>query len=187
MTARRLYARGPRAIALALACALPLAGCSLLNPANPTTTPTTTGVTTQPSPSASPSSSPSASPSATPSATPSVTPTAEPTGPITGAPAGAPVKPEVFLATVDTANGNLRVVADVPGIYENGGLCTVKVTHGSTSLQQHSTGAADATSTACGLFTFALADLPSGTATIVVSYQSDAHTGSSDPYSVTIP
>jgi hypothetical protein len=113
--------------------------------------------------------------------------TPTPTGPLTGAPAGASVKPEVFLATVDTGNGILRVVANVPGIYEDGGVCTVKVTDGSVVLQKQNSGEADATSTACGLFTFRLSDLPSGTATIVASYQSAGHAGSSDSTKVTIP
>jgi hypothetical protein len=88
---------------------------------------------------------------------------------------------------VDTGNGVLRVVANVPGIYEDGGICTVKVTDGSVVLQKQNAGESDATSTACGLFTFGLSDLPSGTATIVVSYQSASHTGSSAPTEVTIP
>jgi hypothetical protein len=108
-------------------------------------------------------------------------------GPIQGAPAGTPVKPEVFLATVDTANGVLRVVADVPGIYEDGGTCTVKVTAGATVVQKHSTGAADVSSTACGQFVFTLADLASGTASIVVSYQSTAYSGTSGITKVTLP
>lgn len=97
------------------------------------------------------------------------------------------MKPEVFLATVDAANGVLRVVADVPGIYEDGGICTVKVTAGATVIQKHGTGAADATSTACGQFVFSLGDLPAGTASIVVSYQSAAHAGTSGVTKVTIP
>jgi hypothetical protein len=168
-----------------IACALPVTGCSLLNgPAIVVSgSPSATGPTASESPSASPSPSVSASPS--PASTTAATPT--PTGPITGAPAGTPVKPEVFLATVDTGNGVLKVVANVPGIYEDGGDCTVKVTGGSVVLQKQNTGEADATSTACGLFTFWLSDLPSGTATIVASYQSASYAGSSDPTKVTIP
>ncbi len=175
----------PRAAALAVACALPVAGCSLFN--GPAIIVTPSPSTTASSPSPSPSPSPSLSPSATPS--PSVTAAAlpSPTGPIQGAPAGTPVKPEVFLATVDTADNVLRVVADVPGIYEDGGTCTVKVTAGATVVQKHSTGAADASSTACGQFVFSLGDLPSGTASIVVSYESAAHSGSSGITKVTIP
>ena len=110
-------------------------------------------------PSASASPSPTASPSASPSPSPSASATHAPSGPITGAAAGTPVTPEIFLATVDTGSGQLRVVVDVPGIFEDGGLCTVKVTDGGAEIQKHNTGAADATSTACGLFTFALSDL----------------------------
>jgi hypothetical protein len=97
------------------------------------------------------------------------------------------VKPEVFLATVDAAGGVLRVVADVPGIYEDGGTCTVKVTAGATVVQKHSTGAADVSSTACGQSVFSLSDLPSGSASIVVSYQSSKYSGSSGATKVTLP
>ena len=148
----------PRAAAIAIACALPVAGCSLLN-----------------------------GPAIIVSKTPSASASPSPSGPIQGAPAGTPVKPEVFLANVDTAAGVLRVVADVPGIYEDGGTCTVKVTDGASVVQKHSTGAADVTSTACGQFVFSLGDLPSGTASIVVSYQSPKYTGTSGATKVVIP
>jgi hypothetical protein len=179
-------AHGARVIAIAVACALPVSGCSIFSAATPTETASvTTSVT--PSPSITPSASPSASPSPSPSPSPSVSVTAEPSGPIVGKPAGSPVKPEIFLATVDTTAGVLRVVVDVPNIYEDGGLCTTRVTAGTTRLQAHNTGAANATSTACGQFTFDLADLPSGSATIVASYQSSKYSGDSDPEKVTIP
>ena len=174
----------PRAAALAIACALPVAGCSLLN--GPAIIVSASPSATASSPSPSVSASPSPSPSATLSPTVAASASPSPSGPIQGAPAGTPVKPEVFLATVDAANGVLRVVADVPGIYEDGGTCTVKVTAGTTVVQKHSTGAADVSSTACGQFVFSLSDLPSGTASIVVSYQSPAHTGTSGVTKVTI-
>jgi hypothetical protein len=93
----------------------------------------------------------------------------------------------VFLATVDTANSLLRVVVYVPGIFEDGGLCTVTVTDGSAVLQKKATGSADVSSTACGQFTFALADLPHGTASIVAAYTSPKHSGSSAATKVAIP
>ena len=187
MTTREGWRRAPHWAAIAIACALPIAGCSLLEgPAIIVSgSPTATSPSATESPSASPS--PSDSVSASPSPSDVVNATPNPTGAITGAPAGTPVKPEVFLATVDTGNGVLRVVATVPGIYEDGGVCTVKVTDGSVVLQKQNTGEADATSTACGLFSFWLSELPSGTATIVASYQSASHAGSSAPTKVTIP
>lgn len=179
----------PRAAGIAIACALPIAGCSWLNPPAKTQTGGTTLPITSASPTVSASASASPSPSADPTAKPSPSHSAAPTpsGPIVGAPAGAPVKPEVFLATVDTANGLLRVVVYVPGIFEDGGLCTVKVTDGSAALQKQATGASDVSSTACGQFTFALGDLPSGTASIVASYSSSKHAGSSAVTKVAIP
>ena len=176
----------PRAAAIAIACALPVAGCSLLNgPAIIVSKTPSASASPSPSPSVSPSPSRSPSPSASPG--PSAAPSPSPSGPIQGAPAGTPVKPEVFLANVDSAAGVLRVVADVPGIYEDGGTCTVKVTDGASVVQKHSTGAADVTSTACGQFVFSLGDLPSGTASIVVSYQSPKYTGTSGATKVVIP
>ena len=175
----------PRAAALAIACALPVAGCSLLDGPAIIVSASPSATASSPSPSVSPSPSPSSSVS--PSPGPSASASPPPAGPIQGAPAGTPVKPEVFLATVDAANGVLRVVADVPGIYEDGGTCTVKVTAGATVVQKQSTGAADVSSTACGQFVFSLDDLPSGTASIVVSYQSGAHSGSSGATKVAIP
>jgi len=177
---------GARALAVSVACAVPLAGCSLFSaPSATETSAYTPSVTPSSSPSATTSPSPTASPSPSPS--PSATQATPPTGPITGVPAGTPVKPEIFLATVDTAGGVLKVVTDVPDIFEDGGLCTVAVTAGSTKLQEHNTGAANATNTACGQFVFDLGALPSGKATIVASYQSAKHSGSSDPYPVTLP
>lgn len=174
----------PRAAALAIACALPVAGCSLLDgPAIIVSG--SPSATAKPSPSASVSASPSPSPSVSASPNPSASPA--PSGPIQGPPAGTPVKPEVFLATVDAANGVLRVVADVPGIYEDGGTCTVTVTAGATVIQKQGIGAADVTSTACGQYVFSLNDLPAGTASIVVSYESPAHAGTSGVTKVTIP
>lgn len=178
----------PRTAGIALVCALSVAGCSWLNAPAKTEATATTASIHGPSPTARASA--SASPSASHSVTPSPSHTAAAptaTGPIEGAPAGTPVKPDVFLATVDTANALLRVVVYVPGIFEDGGLCTVKVTDGSAVLQKKATGSADVSSTACGQFTFALADLPSGTASIVASYASPKYAGSSVATNVTIP
>lgn len=185
MTARPRWRTAPRAAVFAVACTLPAAGCGLFD--GPAIIVSDSPSITDPSPSESPSASPWPSVSASASPSPTAVATPEPTGPIVGAPAGAAVKPDIFLATVDTSGGVLRIVVSVPGIYEDGGVCTVKVTDGSVVLQESNTGESDATSTACGLFTFPLDDLPAGTATILASYQSAKHAGSSDPTTVTIP
>jgi hypothetical protein len=130
------------------------------------------------------SSSPSPSATISPSPSPSES---EPSGPITGAPVGTPVTPEIFMATIDEEGGVLRVVVMVPGIYEDGGLCTVTAEgHASTSIK-YQYGVADVSSTACGEFTFSLEQLGSGTATVTADYQSSKHSGTSEATEVTIP
>jgi hypothetical protein len=108
-------------------------------------------------------------------------------GPIEGAAAGTPAVPEIFMTSVDTTAGVLRVVVFVPGVYEDGGRCAVTVVAGSVTISKENTGQADVASTACGQFTFSLADLPSGTAAVTANYQSDKYTGSSVAQDVDIP
>ncbi|MCJ7826647.1 MAG: hypothetical protein MUP36_00165 [Demequinaceae bacterium] len=160
---------------LALAI-LPLSACL---PTDPSGTPTP-GENPSPSASESPSPSAKASPSPSPSGI-------EPSGPITGPPAGTPVTPEIFLATIDTDEGVLRVVVLVPGIYEDGGNCSVSVVGKSSTILKYGTGAADVSSTACGQFTFPLAQLGKGTAIITADYQSVKYVGTSETMEVQVP
>lgn len=131
---------------------------------------------------------PSATPSPGPSLYPSPSPSAsEPVGPIVGAPDGTPVTPEIFLAIVDFDDEVLRVVVDVPGIYEDGGTCTVTVRAGTLTLVKENVGAADVSSTACGQFEFALSAMPPGTAKVTAAYESGKHAGTSEVTEVDIP
>lgn len=91
------------------------------------------------------------------------------------------------MATVDADAGELRVVAIVPGIYEDGGSCSVTVTGQVSTILKEETGAADASYTACGEFTFSLTQLGSGTASIMVAYQSVKYSGESETMEVEIP
>ena len=167
-------------VAFALAAVLQMSACSFTTD---TTEPSGTA-----SPDASTSPNPSASPSSSPSPTPSPTPSPEePTGPITGAPSDTPVTPEIFMATVDTGEGVLRVVVLVPGIYEDGGDCAVTVKGKASTLLREGEGAADVSSTACGQFTFSLSQLGSGKASITASYKSDKYSGTSKVTEVSIP
>ncbi len=174
---------GPRALgALAVIAVTTLAACTPFGPTEITPTPEVT-VTTSHGPT------PSPSPSATrgTSASPSPSPSATISGPIQNAPVGSVVSPEVFLSIVDATAGELQVVANVPGITENGGMCTVTVTAGSVVISKTSTGAANVTTTECGQFTFPLSELPAGTASIVVAYQSASYSGLSNTDNVTLP
>lgn len=166
-----------KVVMIGVCVAVMVAGCTSPTPGStaPSTSPTAT-----PSVSDSPATSPSVSPSA--SATP------EPTdGAIVGAPVGSPVTPEIFIATVDTAANQLIVVVNVPGIFEDGGTCTVTVKSGSATVSLNRIGEADASATACGQFTFSLNQLPGTTASIVATYDSDKHDGSSPATTVDLP
>jgi len=144
--------------------------------------------TSTPHQSASPLVSPSPSPSSSASADASPSPSeSDPSGPITGAPAGTPVTPEIFMTTIDENEGILRVVVFVPGIYEDGGSCTVTVHGQSSTILRQQTGVADVSSTACGQFTFSLSQLGSGEATVTAGYESDKYSGDSETETVTIP
>ena len=95
--------------------------------------------------------------------------------------------PDIFMVTVDESAGELRVVVYVPGIIEDGGMCTVVVTNNDTTVTQAHEGFADVSSTACGLFTFPLSDVPRGMARITAEYESAAYAGVSPPAEVEIP
>ena len=167
--------RRTAAVILAVAATVLMSACSFGGPGVPSSS---GDLSPSPSPSLTATPSPSASPDPSPSGS---------IGPIESEPNGSPVTPEIFLATVDTDAGVLNVVVLVPGIYEDGGTCTVTVKDQSTTVNKSGLGASDVSSTACGQFTFALAALPSGTATITASYQSTTHSGTSAPTQVDIP
>lgn len=91
------------------------------------------------------------------------------------------------MTTLDEGEGVLRVIVFVPGIYEDGGLCTVTVHGRSSTILKENTGVADVSSTACGQFTFSLSQLGSGKATVMAGYESDKHSGVSETTEVSIP
>jgi hypothetical protein len=173
-----------RAVGVAL-LALGVSAC-LPEDSPQTSSPANESPTSQVGPSTSPTLSTSMSPS--PSASPSPSPDGpHPTGAITGAPAGAPVTPEIFWYDVDPDGGVLTVIVFVPGIYEDGGSCTVLVEGQLGTILKEQKGAADVTSTACGQFTFSLSQLGSGKATVTAGYESSKHSGTSEAVEVTIP
>ena len=167
--------RRTAAVILAVASTVLMSACSFGGPGVPSSS---GDLSPSPSPSLTATPSPSASPDPSPSGS---------IGPIESEPNGSPVTPEIFLATVDTDAGVLNVVVLVPGIYEDGGTCTVTVKDQSTTVNKSGLGASDVSSTECGQLTFALAALPSGTATVTASYQSTTHSGTSAPTQVDIP
>ena len=96
----------------------------------------------------------------------------------------------VTVEIVDAAfyqdTSRLEVVAQVVGLVESGGECSLKFLAGDFSLES-SIGAEDSsTYTVCSLYV-AESELPSGTAVVSVTYSSDSHRGESAPVSVVIP
>ncbi len=178
-TARTILASAGIVIAAATA------GCTAPPPEPVVVTLTPTVVPVAPDPTTAPTATPSASPSPTPSATPSPEPTIF--GPITNPPAGQAVVPEVSLATVDTDAMVLVVRADVPGIVEDGGTCSVSVTVSATVVKKSNIAAGNVTTTECGQYLFPLSSLPKGRAFVTVYYSSPTHSGKSLPTEVSLP
>ncbi len=160
------------AAATIIALSLALSGCTVFYPhwgetAMPTPTKTT-------SPSSSASIEPSPSESATASASPSA------------APKNKAVL-EVLSSEVDSETGLLTVVAQVVNTAEGGGRCTLKFISGSTSKTVSAAAEANVDTTQCFPLELNLADLPSGTGAISVSYDSVGFAGSTGSEAVLIP
>lgn len=74
----------------------------------------------------------------------------------------------------------IEVSAYVPGVIEDGGICTLKLTRDSKSITRTVTGEKDATTTRCPIFSVPRSDFPStGTWTVIVSYDSSTSQGAS--------
>lgn len=170
-------ARGAR-LAGATAFALALTAC---NPFGTTTDPLE-GRTDSASPTSEASPSPTVTASPSPSATASPSPS--PSGALVNPPDGISVSPEIFLTAIDQEDGVLVILANVPGITENGGSCTVTARQGSTVIAKTNTGAANVNSTECGQYLFPLSAFSSGIVEVTVEYVSDRYAGESAPSQV---
>lgn len=94
---------------------------------------------------------------------------------------------EIIMAAVEPDYGVLTVVAQVPGVSDSDGTCTVRFQSG--NFEQKLTVKAEPSSsyTQCFPAELALKDLPSGRGLVTVSYQSDLYVGTSAATSVDIP
>ncbi len=160
------------ALSVAVGLTIALSGCSVFYPH--------WGETTMPTPTktASPSSSATSQPSPTQSATASATPSATPKH---------KAVLEVLSSEVDSETGLLTVVAQVINTAEGGGQCTLKFVSGSVSKTVSAAAEANVDTTQCFPLELNLADLPSGTAAISVSYDSAGFNGSTGSEAVLIP
>lgn len=107
-----------------------------------------------------------------------------------GSPAGGAtgdaVQPTLTYAG-PVASGGYELAGVVPGVVEDGGLCTFQLTSGSTVVQREQEGLADATSTSCGSVELSGADLRSGTWEAVLRYDGPAGGGASEVATVVVP
>jgi hypothetical protein len=82
-------------------------------------------------------------------------------------------------------SGTVQANGFAAGVIEDGGTCTLTLTHGSSVVTATSTAAADATTTSCGLLETAPGLAP-GTWNAVLSYSSPHAHGTSDSVEVTV-
>lgn len=74
----------------------------------------------------------------------------------------------------------VEISSYIPGIFEDGGTCTLKLTSGSVVVTRTTTGVKDATTTRCPIFQLASKDIkPKGSWTATVSYSSEQASGTS--------
>jgi hypothetical protein len=158
-----------------------LAGCSVFYPNwGATSLPEEPELATS-EPAATDSEAESTEPEATESATTEPTESEEPK------PEPKSTDVEIIMAAVEPDYGVLTVVAQVPGVSDSGGSCTVRFQSG--NFERKLTVKAEPSSgyTQCFPIEFELKDLQSGKGLVTVSYSSDLYEGTSAASSVDIP
>lgn len=169
--------------ALALSLALTLAGCSAFYPNwGATGLPEEPEVTaTEVQPTESVEAQPLETVEPEPSEEPSVEPTEEPA--IEKVQTGV----EIIMAIPEPDFGVLTVVAQIPGISESGGTCTMRFIGSDQEKTMEVRAEPSSDYTQCFPIEFPLAELPSGSGIVTVSYDSERHFGTSPASSVVIP
>jgi len=95
------------------------------------------------------------------------------------------VTPVITFA--DVSDGNLEVGAFVPGIYEDGGTCTLTAQNGGQTITVHAAALKTATTTNCRSLTIPVSSFPvKGTWSLTVSYSSATNNGTSAARSIEI-
>jgi len=80
----------------------------------------------------------------------------------------------VSYVGVDVDGVNVSAAGYIQGVLENGGACTFTFTGTAEPVAVSSEGIADSSTTSCGTVQVPLAQLPSGTWSVVLSYSSDS-------------
>ena len=92
----------------------------------------------------------------------------------------------IIMAIPEPDYGVLSVVAEVLGVTENDGVCSLRFLGSDQEATASNPATPSSDYTVCA-FEFPLADLPSGNGVVTVSYESTRHTGRSAATSVVIP
>ena len=93
---------------------------------------------------------------------------------------------EIVMAVVESDFGLLTVIAQVPGVTDASGSCTL--TFLADSFEKSYSAAAEQSSDfmQCAPFDIELSKLAPGSYSAVVEYDSEAHSGSSQPYPIEV-
>jgi hypothetical protein len=94
------------------------------------------------------------------------------------------VSPTITYADIN--GGQLEISAFVGGIFEDGGLCSYKVSFGSTDLTKQSTGVANVSTVSCPGVSFSKDDIEASQVSVVVTYSSATAEGSSVAKTVSV-
>ena len=98
-----------------------------------------------------------------------------------------PVDVVILIAEAYSDEGILEVVAQVPGITESGGNCTMRFIGSDTEKVVKVSAQSASDYTQCFPIEFPLSELPSGSGVVTVKYESEFHLGTSAASSVVIP
>jgi len=131
--------------------------------------------------------------SAEPTETASEAPAEESSGDSTEEPTAEPevqrvqTSVDIIMAIAEPDFGVLTIVAQIPGIAEAGGTCTMRFIGSDTEASMEVKAEPSSDYTQCFPIEYPLDQLPSGNGIVTVSYESDLHFGVSTASSVVIP
>jgi hypothetical protein len=99
----------------------------------------------------------------------------------------AQVSVDILMAAVEAEFGVLTVIAQVPGIAENAGSCELRFMSGGFEKTMRVKAEQSSDYTQCFPIEMPLTGLPSGSALVTVSYESERFSGRSAATTVVIP
>lgn len=101
-------------------------------------------------------------------------------------PSSQPKKVTPIITSWGQSNGNVEVAARVPGIFENGGNCTLTLQKGSQKVTGSKTGKENVSEVSCGFIPIARSSLSAGDWVATVNYSSAKAEGASQPKTITV-